>query len=238
MKYQKSISIVLAAYNEDNLVESAVKEIIEVLENSFNDYEVILIDDGSTDCTRERMERCSSAYTNVLVLENYVNLNFGTSVLRGLYSASKDCVMFNAVDLPLAPADIPKVFNDIDDCDMVVLQRTGYKTTLWRRITSQINVLMLNILFPHLIKGTPILNFIQIFKRNRLQEIKPLARSPIFVWPELIFRAKLAGFKWKNILVKCAVEEVRGGAFGKPHDIIWGIYEMLRFRGRLWKRNI
>jgi undecaprenyl-phosphate 4-deoxy-4-formamido-L-arabinose transferase len=70
-----------------------------------------------------------------------------------------------------------------------------------------------------------------------IRSIIPFARSPIFVWPELIFRAKLKGYKVDNIRVKCNVENVRKGAFGHPHDIMWGIYEMLRFRIRLWNKN-
>ncbi len=95
----------------------------------------------------------------------------------------------------------------------------------------------MTILFPALVKGTPVLNFVQIYKRDKIRSIIPLARSPIFVWPELIFRAKLSGLYVKNVPVKCNIENLRKGAFGHPHDIIWGIYDMLRFRIRVWKKD-
>jgi undecaprenyl-phosphate 4-deoxy-4-formamido-L-arabinose transferase len=94
-------------------------------------------------------------------------------------------------------------------------------------------------LFPRLSRKTPVLNFTQIYRKRIIDQIVPLSRSPIFVWPELIYRAKLlSDSKWKNAKVKCRVENLRKGAFGHPHDIIWGMYDMARFRIRLWKKDI
>ncbi len=149
-----------------------------------------------------------------------------------MYASEKDYVIYNAFDLPLDPGEIPRLVEEMRreaEVDCMVLERVGYKPSLWRKITSVINKLMLAVLFPKLIKGTPVLNYIQIFRREVLNDIIPLARSPIFVWPELIFRIKLKGYRWINRKVKCQNVD-RKGAFGKPHDIIWGIYEMFRFK--------
>lgn len=87
-------------------------------------------------------------------------------------------------------------------------------------------------------KGTPVTNYVQVFRRDIVDSIIPFARSPIFVWPEMIFRAKLMGLRVGNVKNVPFVKKVRAGSFGKPHDIIWGIYEMLRFRIRCWKKDI
>lgn len=238
MKLNKSVSVVLAGYNEEENIEKAMKETYDALTDSFEEFELILVDDGSKDNTLERMRTFSERKSKVVVLPNYVNLNFGASVLRGLSYAKNDIVVYNACDLPLANSDMVRIIKDMDETvDVLVLERTDYKTTKWRGITSDVNKLFLKILFPKLTKGTPVLNFVQIYKRDVIKNILPLARSPIFVWPELIFRAKLRGYKVENIKVKCNVENLRKGAFGHPHDIIWGIYEMLRFRIRLWNGN-
>ena len=227
-----SLSVVLAGYNEENNVATAVERTAEVLESNFKEWEIILVDDGSKDNTFTKMQTYASTMKNVRFLPNYVNLNFGASVLRGLYAAQMDYVIYNAFDLPLDPEKIPNLIREMafkENVDCMILERVGYNPSIWRKITSAINRLMLIILFPNLVKGTPVLNYIQIFCRKILRDITPLARSPIFVWPELIFRVKLNGYRWENKKVKCTNTD-RKGAFGKPHDIMWGIYEMFRFK--------
>lgn len=233
-----SLSYVMAGYNEGDLVTESVVECIRVLERDFDDFEVILVDDGSKDNTAQLMDELAAQYPCVKVLKNIVNLNFGAATLRGLNYAKKDIVIFNAMDLPLEPGLIKQIASEMGDADMMVLERIDYKATRWRRVTSFINSLMLRILFPRAIIGTPVLNYVQVFKRETVSKVLPLARSPIFVWPEMIFRAKYLGLNVVNRKTPVQVKDVRKGAFGKPHDIIWGIYDMLRFRIRKWGNSI
>lgn len=240
MKSNKSLSVVICGYNEESNIENAAFQMYATLNGAFNDFELILVDDASKDNTLDVMKKYAEGKNNVVVVENNVNLNFGCSALRGMLMAKKDYITFTACDLPYAPSDLVALVNNMDaDCDMLVMERTDYITTRWRGITSRINTLMLHILFPILTKGTPVLNFAQIYRKRIIRRIIPLARSPIFVWPELIFRAKLIkNVKWENVKVKCRVDSLRKGAFGHPHDIIWGIYDMMRFRIRLWIKDI
>lgn len=233
MEIKSSVSLVLAGYNEEPNVEKAIQEAISVMEGNFSNWELILVDDGSLDGTAEIMRKYSKQ-DNIRFLPNIVNLNFGTSVLRGLYASTCKYAIYNALDLPLKLSDIPDLIRQMEEenLDCMILERVGYNPTLWRKITSIGNSFLLKILYPKLSKGTPVLNFIQIYRTDILKEIRPLARSPIFVWPELIFRVKQKGMKWKNCQVPCYAETGRKGAFGKPHDIIWGVYEMLRFKVR------
>jgi len=232
------VSYILAGYNEEPIIEDSIKRCITSLEKDFDDYELILVDDASTDKTGVIMDRFSEENHKIVVLHNLVNLNFGTSVLRGIKAAKKDWIIYNAVDLPLMPEDTISVLKSAQAYDVLVLERTCYSGVLWRHITSKINTLMLHILFPILMQKTPITNYIQVFRRECITQCMPFARSPIFAPPEMIFRAKLAGLRVGNQKHLPHVENKRKGAFGNPHDIIWGVYEMLRFRIRLWRRKI
>lgn len=240
MKSEKTVSVVIAGYNEEENIKRAATEMYETLDAAFETFELILVDDASKDKSVELMREFGDEKDNVTVLENGINLNFGTAVLRGMLQAKYDYITFTAADLPLSPDDIVSLVNQMnDDCDMLVMERTDYLTTKWRAVTSSVNTILLHVLFPKLTKGTPILNYSQIYRKRIMNKIIPLARSPIFVWPELIFRAKLLeDSKWENVKVKCRVDNLRGGAFGHPHDIIWGMYDMFRFRIRLWKKDI
>jgi len=239
VKSKRKVSVVIAGYNEEKIIEKSLERVNEVFQNKFLYWELILVDDASEDSTYLLMQRFADRHTNVRVMRNHVNLNLGISILRGMRIARYDYIIFNACDLALSPQDMADaVIHMPKDVDVLVLQRKGYQTTKWRKLTSGINSCMLKILFPKLIRGTPVLNFVQIYKRSVIARLKPLARSPIFVWPELVFRAKLKKFKVINKKARCSIEKVESGSFGHPHDIIWGIYDMLRFRVRLWKKDI
>ncbi|MCL2163756.1 MAG: glycosyltransferase family 2 protein [Oscillospiraceae bacterium] len=230
-----SISCIIGAYNEEEMISDAVEECVNVLSEDFNEYEIILVDDGSADRTGEIMDALAISNPNIKVIHNLINLNFGASVLRGLVEAKNELVTYNAADLPLNPSLLKSLTECMGEADVLVIERMNYDCTFWRKLTSMMNRLLLFILFPFATRGTPILNFTQIFKREILNKIMPLARSPIFVWPELVFRAKFAGLEVRNEKAPTRIKNnVRKGAFGKPHDIIWGITDMLRFRFRVW----
>lgn len=239
VKSDRRVSVILAGYNEKKIIEKSMQEIVRSLDNYFTCWELLLIDDGSRDSTGRLMQDFAQNYPNVRVMENGVNLNFGISVLRGLAAARYDYIVYNACDLPLTPQDMAEaVIHMKESTDVLVLQRKTYRAAMWRKMTSLGNRILIKLLFPCLSRGTPDLNYTQIYRRRVIRQIMPLARSPIFVWPELVFRAKLKNMTVENKKVKFVVKNVRGGAFGRPHDIIWGIYDMLRFRIRLWKKNI
>ena len=236
----ESLSFVMAGYNEEKNLEKAVRIVSETLEKSFTDYEIILVDDGSKDKTLSIMKKCAAELPRVRVLENIVNLNYGAAVLRGLKAAEKEWVVYDACDLEMNPADFVEHFRKMDkSLDVVVYERETYEAVLWRRFASLLNKLALNVLFPKLMRGTPTLNHVQMFRRGCVDEIIPLSRSPIFFSPEMIFRAKLKGMKWSNEKIPFhSIDGVRGGAFGHAYDIIWALNDMFRFRFRLWSKKI
>lgn len=236
---EKKVSVILAGYNEEQNIDRAMEETYRALKEKCEQFELVLVDDASKDRTLEKMEWFATEHPGTKVLPDCVNLNFGTAVLRGMCAATGDLLVFNACDLPLSPEDMIKQLEAMEaDTDVVVLERTAYRTTRWRGVTSNLNHIMLKLLFPGLTRGTPVLNYVQIYRREAFRQIIPFARSPIFVWPEMVFRARKKNMKIVNVPVKCNVENLRRGAFGHPHDIIWGIYEMLRFRIRLWGKSI
>ena len=228
------LSCILAGYNESERIEGAVKHCLQVLERDFEKFEIILIDDGSRDDTAKKMEELSRLDSRIRCLPNLINLNFGASVLRGLVAAKYKFVIYNAIDLPLAPGDYRDILREMEKYDLLVLERVGYKPSTWRVVTSNINTLLLRLLFPIVMKDNPVVNFVQVFRKDIISNIFPLARSPIFAFAEMIFRAKYLGYRVGNLKARVAGDQTRRGAFGKPHDIIWGLYDMFRFRIRVW----
>ena len=232
-----TVSYIISAYNEDNILKDSIDYCIECLDKDFEDYELILVNDGSKDKTGEIMDEIAKNNGKVIVLHNLINLNLGISIQRALSIASKDYAVSNAADLPLDPAATATIIKLMNDgTDVLVLQRKEYLgTSIWRRLTSFINRSIVFLLFPKEKRGIRDTNYTQMYRKDIIKQVLPISRGPIFTWPEMIFRAKRLGLKVKTHDIDYIPKHIRKGAFGKPHDIIWGLYEMLRFR---FKKNL
>jgi len=64
----------------------------------------------------------------------------------------------------------------------------------------------------------------------------PLAKSPAFTLPEMILRAIKLNLNVHAETVAYRSRPSGKGAFGKPHDVLWTLYDMLRFRLKVWNR--
>ena len=234
-KIDKSISVLFPVYNEKNLVTVSVEHCLSVLSENFNDFEIIIINDGSTDGVGPTLDLLAKKDPRIKVLENYVNLNIGVALQRGLMFASCDYVVQNGVDLPLAPEDIAGLVRKMEDCDILVLERSSYAGYMrWRIVTSLLNRFLIHLLFPLVLKGIFDSNFTQIYTTNIIPKIIPDAKSPAFTTPELLILAKFLNYKINTTLVDYKPRVSGKGALGKPHDIFWSLYDLVRFRFKLW----
>ena len=89
----RSISVVVPALNEELNLEATVAEIHAEISRHFDDYEVVIVDDGSTDRTGEIADRLAQADPRVRACHNGVNRGLGASYFRGVSEASKEYVV-------------------------------------------------------------------------------------------------------------------------------------------------
>jgi glycosyltransferase involved in cell wall biosynthesis len=231
MKSSHSLSLILPLYNEETLLESALNYCIEVLQADFEDFEIVLIDDGSKDMTLSILQEKFAHYPFIKIHQNYVNLNQGITVQRGWKIAEKDFVLFNGIDMPLDLKEVKEILEELSDNDVIVLERSIYQgATQWRLITSNVNFWIRKLLFPIVTSGFDDMNYTQIYKKTIIDSILPLAKSPAFTTPEMIIRARINGLKIAQKMITFNERKHGTGSLGKLHDILWTIYDMFRFK--------
>jgi dolichol-phosphate mannosyltransferase len=229
-----SVSFVLFVHNEADILGGAVERCRRALERDFPDFEIVLVDDGSSDGTGDLMDALAQHDPRIVVLHNIVNLHIGMSIQRGLLAARKEFVVYDGVDLPLAPEDVRGLIDQMADCDVLLLDRTSFAGyTRWRWFTSQANRFLLRLVFRCRYHD---LNYSQVFRRSIIRQILPIARSPGFTAPEMILRATRLGMRVRETEVAYHARPVRSGSLGKPHDLLWPLYELIRFRLTVWRK--
>ena len=100
------ISVIIPVYNEEN----SIKEVIERIPNHLN-YEIILVDDGSTDNSLEKVKVINNKY--IKVVKHKSNKGYGAAILTGIKSATGDIIVTMDSDGQHCPEEIPNIINPI-----------------------------------------------------------------------------------------------------------------------------
>jgi glycosyltransferase involved in cell wall biosynthesis len=117
----KKITVLLPAYNEEKSVHSTINQIMEVMSSTKLEYEIIVVNDGSTDSTKDVLDR----ETGITLINNPYNLGYGASLKKGIKNAKYPWVLIVDADGTYPIGDIPKLIKFADDYDMVVGSRKG-----------------------------------------------------------------------------------------------------------------
>ena len=97
-KFDRSVSFLCWAYNEEALIGEFLEKAIKLMASTVEDYEIILIEDGSTDKTFEIAKSFQKNNSNLKIFQNGRNLNVGISSRKAIASASKDYLFWQTVD--------------------------------------------------------------------------------------------------------------------------------------------
>lgn len=221
MKEHPSISFVLPMFNESENIERTVGTIKSLAATITLDYEIVIVDDASTDTSADIVRTMADRDAAVKLYRLEKNSKFGGAFAEGFRRASKEVIMYMDSDMPVGEEDIRASFQLIAEADIV----TGYSTvkkgdTLRRRIISRVYNFMVRSLFGLDIRD--INSGYKIVRRDLVRDITFISRSP-FVDVELFL---WAGRKGARVTQFPLVFRPRSG--GRSHiarlPVIWATF--------------
>ena len=119
----KSISVVIPAYNEEENIQEAIIAINNYLKPRFKDYEILIVSEGSTDGTDKIVKELAVDIKNIRLLSNPNNFGFGGALKTGLTSAKKELIFYTDADMQFDINELDKLLPMIERYDIV----TGFK---------------------------------------------------------------------------------------------------------------
>ena len=131
-----NISIVIPVRNEEKNIENIVKKIDITLNDAHLSYEIIIVDDHSTDKTYSISKKLSKIYS-VQYFQKKGTSGKGYSILEGADNAQSDIICMIDADLQYNPKHIPEMYNKLvknDTVGVVIDERKIYKTSLMRKL--------------------------------------------------------------------------------------------------------
>ena len=113
-----SLSIFFPAYNDGGTIASLVIRAVQVASRLTPDFEVIVVNDGSSDATAEIADELSRTYPQVRVIHHAKNRGYGGALRSGFAAATKDLVFYTDGDGQYDPSELslllPKMTSSID----------------------------------------------------------------------------------------------------------------------------
>ena len=136
----RSVSVIIPAYNEQEAIGEDLDTIINVMKANDIDFELIVVDDGSTDRTAEIVR----GKEGVKLLQHSSNRGTGAAINTGIRYAKHDVVMITDGDGTYPNQDMPKLLSFMDEYDMVIGARCREAGTLrWLRSPTKAFIRML-----------------------------------------------------------------------------------------------
>jgi len=220
---KRSISVILPAYNEEHNIERSIKMSEEVLSSLFEDYEIIVVNDGSRDRTEEIVRRLSERKPFIRCLSHPENMGYGAALKTGLKSAGKELLFFTDSDLQFDVAELADLIGWIEQYDIVIGYRKRRMDHPGRRILGWGWTMLVRMLF-----GLKVKDIDCAFKLFRKEVIDNISIDSIgaFVNSEILLRAKRKGYTIKEVPVT-HYPRMNGKAKGaRPRIIIKALHEL------------
>lgn len=128
MTGKQSLSIVVPAYCEADNIVATLENVSSALDGLPIDYEIIVIDDGSTDGTGDRVREHAARFPAVRLLVNDRNRGFGSTYRRGVEAAACRHVVMVHGDNAWSAATLRDLFGRVGEADVIV----GYTRDMWK----------------------------------------------------------------------------------------------------------
>jgi dolichol-phosphate mannosyltransferase len=187
-----SISVVILAFNEEESLEAVVHEIDSVLQTLGRDYELIIVDDGSTDATGAIADRLARENLRMQVAHHTINRGLGEAYRTGFAVAQRDLITFFAADGEIPAATIKEFTSLMDKADMVLGYLPRRNASLLAKSLSKAERMLLWLLFG----SFPKFQGVFMVRRKLLNELELKSKGRGWtVVMELIIRASRGGYK-------------------------------------------
>jgi len=191
------ISIILPAYNEERNIGRMVNYVSAFFEKVDLAYEIIVVDDGSFDNTREVIENYKEAL-NIIVISHKKNLGYGSALRSGFKKAKGNLVFFTDSDCQFDISEITVFLDNIKENDFVIGYRKNRKDSHRRIWFADIFNLVSRIFFGVKVKDVDCA--FKLFKSYVLSDLK-LTSGGALINLEILSKAQKMGYKFIELPV-------------------------------------
>ena len=187
------LSVFFPAFNEAGNIESAVTLAKKTLEKVAGRWEIIIVDDGSTDSTPKISDDLAGRDKRIRVIHHKTNKGYGSALQSGFYGAKYEWVVYNDADGQFDFGEITKFIERKNDADLLLGFRIKRRDSFYRLFLAKGWALCLFLFFGSRLRDVDC--GFKMVKKNILNKISRLeSERGGMINAELAIKAKQAGF--------------------------------------------
>lgn len=220
MKLIREISVFFPAYNEEANIERTVSAAENILEKISENYEIIVVDDGSKDKTAEIAKKLAKKNKKIKLISHITNKGYGAALISGLYNSKYEFIAFTDSD---GQFDFSEITNFIDtqkktNADLVIGFYIKRKVSFLRKLNTFLWELLVRLLFRLKVKDIDC--GFKLIRKKVIEKIPKLkSQRGAFISTEFLVKAKIKGFKISELPVHHYPRE-QGKATGANLNVI------------------
>jgi glycosyltransferase involved in cell wall biosynthesis len=231
-----SISVVLPAYNEAKNIEPVVAEATQALEPLVDDFEIVVVNDGSKDGTGAVTRELMASHPHLRLVEHEVNRGFGAAVFSGFTSATKEWIFYADADRQFVLDELSRFLPHTTDYDLIAGYRAPRRDPFLRVLYGKGWSFLCTLLFGYTVRDVDC--GFKLLRREIIQQVGPQIRSRGATFSiDWLARAKRAGFRFAEVPVTHR-PRVAGSQTGANLGVITRAFrELVQLRLQLWREG-
>lgn len=193
------LSIFFPFWNEEKNIETVIKKAIPIAEKVADKWEIIMIDDGSSDKTLSIAKKLAEKNENLRVISHFPNRGYGAALKEGFVNSKYKYIVFNDGDNQFDFSEVTKFIDLIGSAGIVI----GY-----RKKRNDVNLLK-RLLLMNMLKAWDLILFhfyfrdidcgFKMFTREAMVKIGPLRSEGAMITTEILAKARKKKLKIKEI---------------------------------------
>ena len=233
-KYPFSVSVCMPAYNEEANLPGMITDVVAVMTERFDDFEVVVTNDGSKDRTGEVLRELALKYPQLRPVDHEVNQGYGAAVFTALSSASKDVLFFTDSDRQFILEEIDLLAERLNEAEMVVGYRSPRRDPFTRVLFGHGWSSLVTLLFGYTARDIDCA--FKLLRRHTFNAVAPSINSRGATFSaEWLVLSKRAGYTFAEVAVSHLPRRAGAQTGARPDVIKRAFGELWRFRVRLWK---
>ena len=226
----RGLSVVLPAWNEEEVIARTVAAVVETLSVLAPDYEVVIVDDGSQDRTGEIAEALAAANPRIRVAHNWPNRGYGGALIAGFNTVSKDLTFFMDADGQFDIRDITGLLPELEHYDAVLGYRKHRQDPLPRLVNAWGWKLLMRLLFG--LKVRDIDCAFKLFPTTLVRRANVQAQGAM-VNTEMLVKLNRLGYTWVEVPVHHYPREGGKASGANLRVILRAFKELLKLHQRI-----
>ncbi len=199
MERIKEISAFFPAYNEEGNIENTVLKANKVLEKMADKYEIIVVDDGSKDKTREIVRELSSKNNKIRLITHKKNSGYGSAVRSGFKNCKYEWIVFTASDGQFDFSELPNFISTQrkTGADLVIGYYRKRRVPFARKLNSAAWQFLIRVLLGLKVKDIDC--GFKLIRKKVIDSMPLTSERGAFISTEFLVKAKQNNFKMVEI---------------------------------------